>query len=90
MTSQPDAPVALSDVELARTYRDLHANSELSFQEERTGQIVAEKLRGWGFDVTTGIGVTGVVGVLDNGPGSTVMLRADMDALPMAEKTGLD
>ena len=84
------APVALSDAELADIYCDLHAHPELSFQEERTAGIVADRLRALGYDVTTGIGGTGVVGILDNGPGPTVLLRADMDALPMAEKTGLD
>ena len=82
--------VALTDAELAAVYRDLHAHPELSFQEGRTARIVADRLAGWGYEVTTGIGGTGVAGLLDNGPGPTVLLRADMDALPMAEKTGLD
>ncbi|MEO6997906.1 MAG: amidohydrolase [Terracoccus sp.] len=82
--------MALSNTDLAEIYRDLHTHPELSFQEERTAQIVADHLREWGYDVTTGIGGTGVVGILDNGPGPTVLLRADMDGLPMAEKTGLD
>ncbi len=90
MTESLGVPVGLSDAELASIYRDLHAHPELSFQEERTSQLVAGYLQGWGYDVTTGIGGTGVVGILDNGPGPSVLLRADMDALPMAEKTGLD
>lgn len=75
--------------ELAELYRDLHANPELSFREERTAGLVAEHLRAQGYDVTTGVGGTGVVGILRNGDGTTVLLRADMDGLPVAEETGL-
>lgn len=70
-------------------YRDLHAHPELSFEETRTAAIAAGELRSAGFDVIEGIGVTGVVGVLRNGDGPTVLLRADMDALPVVEDTGL-
>ncbi|GAA1956737.1 amidohydrolase [Agromyces allii] len=76
-------------IDLASVYRDLHQNPELSFQEHRTAGIVAEALTGLGLDVTTGIGRTGVVGVLANGDGPTVLLRADMDGLPVLEATGL-
>jgi amidohydrolase len=76
--------------ELAALYRDLHAHPELAFAEHRTAGIVAERLRQLGCQVTTGIGGTGVVGVLTNGPGPVVLLRADMDALPVLEQTGLD
>jgi amidohydrolase len=76
--------------ELAALYRDLHAHPELAFAEHRTAGIVAERLRGLGYQVTTGVGGTGVVGVLEAGPGPTVLLRADMDALPVLEQTGLD
>ena len=81
----------LSDiaVDLADLYRDLHAHPELSFAEERTAAEIARRLTVIGLDVTTGIGRTGVVGVLRNGDGPTVLLRADMDALPVAEQTGL-
>src|SRR5690242_16570614 len=75
--------------ELERLYADLHAHPELSLQETRTAGIAAERLRAAGFEVATGIGGTGVVGVLRNGAGPTVMLRADMDALPIKEATGL-
>lgn len=75
--------------ELADLYRDLHQHPELSFAEIRTATIVAQRLRGLGYDTTEHVGRTGVVGVLRNGPGPTVLLRADMDALPMAERTGL-
>lgn len=70
-------------------YEDLHRHPELSFQEVRTAGIVAEHLGAMGFEVATGIGETGVVGVLRNGDGPTVLVRADMDALPVEEKTGL-
>jgi len=75
--------------ELERLYTDLHAHPELSMQETRTAGLAAERLRAAGYEVTTGIGNTGVVGVLRNGPGQTVMLRADMDALPVEETTGV-
>jgi amidohydrolase len=77
----------LDDVEAL--YKDVHSHPELSMQEERTAGIAAERLDSAGFDVTTAIGKTGVVGVLGNGDGPTVMLRADMDALPVQEQTGL-
>ncbi|MEV6303152.1 amidohydrolase [Actinoplanes sp. NPDC051861] len=70
-------------------YRDLHAHPELSMREHRTSARLAERLRAAGFETTEGIGGTGVAGVLRNGDGPTVMLRADMDALPIAEETGL-
>lgn len=70
-------------------YRDLHRNPELSHQERRTAERVAERLRQAAFEVHEGIGGTGVVGVLENGDGPTVLMRADMDALPVREATGL-
>ncbi|POH57172.1 amidohydrolase [Arthrobacter glacialis] len=70
-------------------YRDLHAHPELSFEEMRTAAIAAAELRAAGFEVIEGIGITGVAGVLRNGDGPTVLLRADMDALPVLEDTGL-
>ena len=77
----------LSDLE--SLYKDIHSHPELSMQEDCTAVIAAEHLRSAGYDVTTGIGKTGVVGVLKNGDGPTIMLRADMDALPVREATGL-
>ncbi|MET9388284.1 amidohydrolase [Streptomyces sp. NPDC002928] len=74
---------------LGELYRDLHRNPELSFQEHRTAGKVAASLSVLGWDVQTGIGGTGVAAVLENGAGPVVMLRADMDALPVAEETGL-
>jgi hippurate hydrolase len=76
--------------ELAELYRDLHAHPELAFAEHRTAGIVADRLRDLGYQVTTGVGGTGVVGQLVNGAGPAVLLRADMDALPVLEQTGLD
>jgi hippurate hydrolase len=70
-------------------YRDLHANPELSHQEHRTAARVAERLRAAGCEVHQGIGGTGVVGVLRNGDGPRILLRADMDALPVREASGL-
>ncbi len=75
--------------ELETIYKDIHSHPELSMQEERTAGVAAERLRAAGYEVTTGVGKTGVVGLLRNGEGSTVMLRADMDALPVREATGL-
>ncbi|NYI03601.1 amidohydrolase [Allostreptomyces psammosilenae] len=74
---------------LADLYRDLHAHPELSFAETRTAAVVAERLRRTGARVTTGIGGTGVAAVLGDGAGPHVLLRADIDALPVREATGL-
>ena len=92
-TVSPAAPVLhgldslLPDLEAL--YKDVHAHPELSLQETRTAGLAADRLRAAGYDVTTGVGRTGVVGLLRNGAGPTVMLRADMDALPIKEATGL-
>lgn len=83
------APASDRQARLEELYRDLHAHPELSFQEERTAGIVAARLTEQGYEVTTEVGGTGVVGVLRNGEGPTVLLRADMDALPVEEDTGL-
>jgi hippurate hydrolase len=74
---------------LRQLYEQLHANPELSWMETRTAALVARELRAAGFEVSEGVGRRGVVGVLRNGPGQTVLLRADMDALPVKETTGL-
>lgn len=76
-------------VDLEALYIDLHRHPELSFQETRTAGIAAAHLRDLGLEVTEGVGITGVVGVLKNGEGPVVWLRADMDALPVVEETGL-
>jgi hippurate hydrolase len=78
----------LDDVEAF--YKDVHRHPELSMQEERTAALAADRLQAAGFEVAAGVGGTGVVGLLRNGPGPTVMLRADMDALPVHEQTGLE
>jgi amidohydrolase len=75
--------------DLEALYTDIHAHPELSMQETRTSGLAADRLRAAGYEVTTAIGKTGVVGLLRNGDGPTVMLRADMDALPLEEATGL-
>jgi amidohydrolase len=75
--------------ELENLYKDVHAHPELSMQEIRTAGLAERWLRKAGYEVTTGVGKTGVVGLLRNGDGPMIMLRADMDALPIEEATGL-
>jgi|SRR6218665_274982 len=75
--------------ELEEIYKDIHQHPELSMQEFRTSKIAADYLTKYNYEVSTGIGITGVVGIMKNGEGPVVMLRADMDALPVAEATGL-
>lgn len=75
--------------DIERLYIDLHRNPELAFQEVQTAGTLAVWLRAFGFEVTTGVGRTGIVGILKNGAGPTVMLRTELDALPVEEKTGL-
>ncbi|MFN7834863.1 MAG: M20 aminoacylase family protein [Burkholderiaceae bacterium] len=88
MTPYLDPAIQAALVELRR---DIHAHPELSFAEHRTAGLIAERLRAWGIEVHTGIGETGVVGVIDGSvpgqtPGRSIGLRADMDALPIQEK----
>lgn len=85
--------VAAVDADAARLeniFKDIHRNPELGFMETRTAAIIAKDLKALGFQVQTGIGKTGVVATLKNGPGPTVMYRADMDANAVEEATGLD
>ncbi len=71
--------------------RDIHAHPELAFSERRTASLVAERLRDLGLEVATGVGGTGVVGLLRGAaPGKTVVIRADMDALPLVEQNQVD
>jgi hippurate hydrolase len=77
-------------LDLESLYTDLHRHPELSYQEHRTAQISADGLRERAIEVIDGVGRTGVVGVLKNGDGPVVLLRADMDALPVLEETGLE
>jgi len=83
------AKVAAEYAALEAIYRQLHANPELSFMETKTAALVARELRALGIEVTEKVGNTGVVGVLRNGAGPTILVRADMDALPVKELTGL-
>jgi amidohydrolase len=83
------AKVAADYPSLEAVYKDLHEHPELSLMEERTSGVVARELRAAGLDVTEKIGGYGVVGVLRNGPGPTLLIRADFDALPIQEETGL-
>jgi len=88
LTSSTDIKTMVGEIlpNLAAIYTDLHAHPELSMQELNTAAKMASLLSAFGFDVTTGVGRTGVVGVLQNGAGPVVMLRADMDALPVFEE----
>ena len=85
LTSDVDA--IYPDIETL--YKDLHRNPELAFQETQTVATLARRLTALGFEVTTGVGKTGIVAIMKNGAGPTVMLRTELDALPVAEKTGL-
>ncbi len=93
--AQPRPAVPLSEEvnavfpEQEALYLDLHRHPELSLHEQQTAAKLAARVRALGYEVTTGVGGTGVVAVLRNGPGRTVLLRTDMDALPVQEKTGL-
>ncbi|UXN57414.1 M20 aminoacylase family protein [Phyllobacterium zundukense] len=93
MTHHPDKVAAGLDRfldEAIALRRDLHVHPELGYSEHRTSQIVADKLSSWGYEVATGIGGTGVVGTLQNGKGAKRLgIRADMDALPITETSGL-
>ena len=80
---------ACADDRLLDLYKHLHTHPELSFKETQTAARVAEELRDAGADVTSGVGKLGVVGVIKNGPGKTVLVRTDLDALPVTEATGL-
>src|SRR6185436_7896366 len=70
-------------------YIDLHRNPELAFQETQTAAKLTARVKALGFDVATSVGRTGIVAVMKNGPGPTVMLRTELDALPIRENTGL-
>lgn len=84
-SAEVDAAYAQSEI----LYRDIHQHPELSSHETETGAKLATQLKQLGYEVTTGVGGTGVVGILKNGAGPTVMLRTELDALPVAENTGL-
>ena len=93
-TPSASAPTASKEVESVYSdahalYLDLHQNPELSFHETQTAAKLAKQLRGLGYDVTEHVGGTGVVAILKNGAGPVIMLRTELDALPVEEKTGL-
>jgi hippurate hydrolase len=71
--------------DIEKLYVDLHRNPELAFHEQRTAATLAARVKALGYAVTTGVGGTGVVAILKNGPGPVVMLRTELDALPMEE-----
>jgi hippurate hydrolase len=83
----PEVDAIYADVEAL--YKDLHRNPELAFQETQTAAKLSARLEALGFEVTAGVGKTGIVAIMRNGAGPTVMLRTELDALPVAEKTGL-
>ena len=70
-------------------YKDIHAHPEIAFQEEKTAAKLAAEMRALGFEVTEHVGKTGLVAIYKNGDGPTIMVRTELDALPMEEKTGL-
>ena len=91
------ADIAQDHAELTAIRRDIHAHPEMGLEEVRTAALVAAKLRDWGVEVTEGVGITGVVGVIRGtrpiGPSNrerAIGLRADMDALAIPEQTGVD
>jgi amidohydrolase len=88
-TREIDQRLQAEYASLEALYKHLHAHPELSFQEEQTSARLAKEIKALGFDITTGVGGHGVVAVLKNGPGPTVLVRTDMDALPVTEATGL-
>lgn len=81
--------VARDSARLDALYKDLHAHPELAFQEKATSAKMAKQMREAGFEVTEGVGGTGVVAILRNGPGPVVLVRTELDALPVEERTGL-
>jgi metal-dependent amidase/aminoacylase/carboxypeptidase family protein len=83
------APLEALYPDLDKFYIDLHQTPELSFHEEKTSGKLVARLKALGFEVTEHVGGYGIVGVLRNGPGPTILVRTDMDALPIKEQTGL-
>src|SRR5262245_55254291 len=75
---------------LFQLHRHLHSNPELSYREAKTAERVARELESAGFQITTNFGGYGLVGVMNNGEGPTLMIRTDLDGLPVAEETGLE
>jgi amidohydrolase len=90
MTARPVVGMTTNPTQLAELYRWLHAHPELSDQEVETAAVIADSLTALGYEVHSGVGRTGVVGLLRRGDGPTVLIRADIDGLPVAENTGLE
>src|SRR5215813_10582026 len=84
-----EASVESDYPKLDALYEDIHAHPELAFQEEKTAAKLAAEMRALGFEVTEKVGKTGLVAIYKNGSGPTIMVRTELDALPMEEKTGL-
>src|SRR5258705_5866052 len=82
---QPAGDIDSYYPDLQGLYQDIHRNPELAFQEVQTAAKLAARLEALGFEVTAGVGRTGIVGLLKNGAGPVVMLRTELDALPVAE-----
>src|SRR3954463_467657 len=89
LAAGPLDPLEALYPQLDKLYLDLHQAPELAMHEEKTAARMAAELKKLGYEVTTGVGGTGVVGVLKNGNGPTVLIRTELDALPVEEKTGL-
>jgi hippurate hydrolase len=85
-----EASIASDYPKLDALYKELHAHPELAFQEVKTAARLAAEMRALGFEVTENIGRTGLVAIYRNGDGPTIMVRTELDGLPMEEKTGLD
>ena len=93
-SNQPAPPISAEQLSaiypgIESLYMDLHKSPELAFHEQQTAAKLAERVKALGYEVTTGVGGTGIVAILKNGPGPTVMMRTELDALPVQEKTGL-
>jgi hippurate hydrolase len=88
-TAQIEQSLAAQYPHIDALYKDIHAHPELSFQEKRTAATLAAEMHALGFEVTEGVGRTGIVALYRNGAGPTVMVRTELDALPLLEKTGL-
>src|SRR5215468_5835153 len=93
-SSRSDERVGAAEVdaiypEIDKLYIDLHQNPELSLHEQRTAATLAARVKALGYTVTMGVGGTGIVAILENGPGPVVMLRTELDALPIHEETGV-
>ena len=89
LAGEVDKQVKRDMSDLRAFYTDLHTHPELSNQETESAGKIAARLEGMGYSVTTGIGGHGVVGIMSNGSGPMVLIRGDMDALPITEETGL-